>query len=61
MDISNQVSIMASKVSIEKCNDVDLPIDISNDKFRLKTGSSKVNNYLIIPKDCHLYVQMHEN
>ena len=52
---------MASKVNIEKCNDVDVPIDTSNDIYRLKTGSSKENHYLVIPKDCNIYVQMHEN
>ena len=60
--ISNQVPIiMASKVSIEKCNDVDVPIDTSNDIYRLKTGTSKENHYLFIPKDCNIYVQMPEN
>ena len=50
--ISNQISIiMASKVNIERCKDVDLPIDTSNDIYRLKTGSSKENHYLVIPKD----------
>ena len=52
---------MASKVSIEKCNHVDLPIDTLNDIYRLKTGTSKENHYLVIPKDCHVYVQIHEN
>ena len=60
--ISNQIPItMASKVSIEKCNDVDVPIDTSNDIYRLKTGTSEENHYLVIPKDCNIYVQMHEN
>ena len=37
VDISNQISIiMASKVNIEKCNNVDLPIDTSNYIYRLK-------------------------
>ena len=50
--ISNQISIiMASKVSIKKCNDVDLPIDTSSDIYRLKTGTRKENHYLVIPKD----------
>ena len=52
---------MASKVSIKKCNDVDLPVDTLNDIYRLKTESSKDNHYLVIPKDCNMYVQMHEN
>ena len=52
---------MASKVNIEKCNDVDLPRDTSNDICRLKTGSSKENHYLVIPKGCNIYVLMHEN
>ena len=56
--ISNQVPIlMASKVIIEKCNDLDLPIDTSNEIYRLKAE----NHYLVIPKDCSIYVQMHEN
>ena len=60
--ISNQVPIlMASKVIIEKYNDLDLPIDTSNDIYRLKTGTRKENHYLVIPKDCNIYVQMHEN
>ena len=61
LGISNQVSIMASKVSIEKYNDVDLLIDISNDIYRLKTGAIKENYYLIILKDCYLYVQICAN
>ena len=52
---------MASKVRIEKCNDVDLPIDTSNHIYRLKTGTSKKNQYLVILKDCNMYVQMHDN
>ena len=52
---------MASKVSIKKCNDVDLPIDTSNDIYRLKTGTSKENHYLVVTKDCNIYVQIHEN
>ena len=52
---------MASKVSIEKCNDVDLPIDTANDIYRLKTGTRKEIHYLVTPKDCNIYVQMHEN
>ena len=60
--ISSQISInMASKVSIKKYNDVDLPIDTLNDIYRLKTGTRKENHYLVIPKDCNIYVQMHEN
>ena len=61
VDISNQVSIVASKVSIEKIKDVDPPVDTSNDIYRLKTGTIKENHYSIIQKDCHLYLQMHEN
>ena len=49
------------KVNIEKCNDVDVPVDTLDDIYRLKTGSSKNNHYLVIPKDCNIYVQMHEN
>ena len=54
---------MASKVSIEKCNDhdVDIPVNTSNDIYRLKTRSNKDNHYLVIPKDCTIYVQMLEN
>ena len=54
---------MASKVTIEKCNDhdVDIPVNTSNDIYRLKTRSSKDNHYLVIPKDCTIYVQMLEN
>ena len=52
---------MVSIVSIEKCSDVDVPVDTWNDIYRLKTGSSKDNHYLVIPKDCNIYVQMHEN
>ena len=52
---------MASKVSIEKCNHVDLPINTLNDIYRLNIGTSKENHYLVIPKDSHVYVQMHEN
>ena len=60
--ISNQVPIlMASKVIIKKCNDLDLPIDTSNEIYRLKTGTTKENYYLVIPKDCNMYVQMHES
>ena len=62
LGISNQVPIlMASKVIIEKCNYLDLPIDTSNEIYRLKTGTKKENNYLVIPKDCNIYVKMHEN
>ena len=61
MGISNQVSIMASKVSIKKCKDVQLPVDTSNDIYKLKTGFIKENHYLIVPKDCDIYLQMHEN
>ena len=39
---------MASKVSIEKYNYADLPIDTSNDIYRLQTRTIKENNYLII-------------
>ena len=52
---------MASKVVIKKCNDFDVPIDTSNEIYRLKTETSKENQYLVIPKDCNIYVQMHEN
>ena len=54
---------MASKVTIEKCNDhdVNIPVNTSNDIYRLKTRSSKNNHYLVIPKDCTIYVQMLEN
>ena len=52
---------MASKVCIKKSNHIDLPIDTSNDIYRLKTETSKENHYLVIPIDCHVYVQMHEN
>ena len=51
--ISNDVPIiMASKVIIKKCNDLDVPIDTSNEIYRLKTGTSQENHYLVIPKDC---------
>ena len=60
--ISNEVPILlASKVIIKKCNDLDLPIDTSNEIYRLKIGTRKENHYLVIPKDCNIYVQMHEN
>ena len=52
---------MASKVSIEKCNDVDLPIDTLYDIYRLKEGTRKENHYSVTPKDCNIYVQKHEN
>ena len=54
---------MASKVMIKKCNDhdVDIPVNNSNDIYRLKTRSSKDNHYLVITKDCTIYVQMLEN
>ena len=54
---------MASKVAIEKCNDhdVNIPVNTLNDIYRLKTTSSKDNHYLVIPKDCTIYVQMLEN
>ena len=62
MGISNEVPIiMASKVIIKKCNDLDIPIDTSNEMYSLKTGTRKENHYLIIPKDCNIYVQKHEN
>ena len=58
MGISNQVPIiMVSKVIIEKCNDLDVPIDTLNEICRLKTGNRKENHYLVIPKDCNIYVQ----
>ena len=53
---------MATKVSfirIEKCKDV--PVDTSNDIYKLKTGSIKENHYLIVLKDCDIYVQKQEN
>ena len=59
MGISNQVLIMATRVTfirIEKCKDVDLPVDTSNDIYKLKTGSIK-ENHLIVSKDCDIYVQ----
>ena len=57
LGISNQTSIiMASKVSIKKCNDVDILVNTSNDIYRLKTRSSNDNHYLVIPKDCTIYV-----
>ena len=60
--ISNEVPIlMASKVILEKCNDLDLPIDTSNEIYRQNTGTRKENHYLVIPKDCNIYVQKHEN
>ena len=60
--ISNEVPIlMASKVIIEKCNDLDVPIDTSNEIYRLKTRTRKENHYLVIPKDCNIYVQIHKN
>ena len=52
---------MASKVNFEKCNHVELPIETLNDIYRLKTGCSKENHYLVITKDCNIYVQMHKN
>ena len=52
---------MASKLIIEKCNDLDVPTNTSNEIYRLKTGTRKENHYLVIPKDCNIYVQMHEN
>ena len=52
---------MSSKVIIEKCNDLDLPRDTSNEIYRLNTGTRKENHYLVIPKDCNIYVQMDEN
>ena len=60
--ISNQLSILASRVSftkIKKCKDVDLPVD-TNDIYKLKTGFIKENHYLIVPKDCDIYVQKQE-
>ena len=44
---------MASKVGIKKCNDVDLPIDTSNDIYRLKTVPELGKKIIIyvIPKD----------
>ena len=54
---------MASKVTIKKCNDhdVNIPVHTSNDIYRLKTRSSKDNHYLVIFKDCTIYVKMLEN
>ena len=52
---------MASKVIIKKCNDVDIPLNTLNDIYRLKTISSKDNHYLVIPKDCTIYVQLLAN
>ena len=54
---------MASKVTIEKCNDhdVNIPVNTSNDIYRLRTRSSKDNHCLVIPEDCTIYVQMLEN
>ena len=54
---------MASKLSIEKCNDddVNIPVNTLNDIYILKSRSSKDNHYLAIPKDCTIYVQMIEN
>ena len=46
-------------IRIMKCKDV--PVDSSNDFYRLKTGSIKENHYLIVPKDCGIYVQKQEN
>ena len=58
--ISNQVPIlMTSKVIIEKCNDLDLPINTSNEIYRLKTGTRKENHYLVITKDCNIYTGSH--
>ena len=55
LGISNHTSIlMVSKVSIKKCNDVDIPVNISNDIYRLKTRSGKDNHCLVIPKDYYL-------
>ena len=53
---------MTSKVTIKKCNDhdVNIPVNTSNDIYRLKTRSSKDNHYLVIPKDCTFYVKMLE-
>ena len=54
---------MSSKVTIKKCNehDVDIPLSTLNDIYRLKTRSSKDNHYLVILKDCTIYVQMLDN
>ena len=54
---------MASKVTIEKCNDCDVDIQVNtlDDIYQLKTRSSKDNHYLVIPKDCTIYVQILEN
>ena len=48
---------MASKVIIEKCNELDVPTDTSNEIYGPKTGTRKENHYL----DCNIYVPMHEN
>ena len=54
---------MASKVTIEKCNDhdVNIPVNTLNDIYRLRTRSSKDNHCLVIRKDCTIYMQMLEN
>ena len=54
---------MASKVTIKKCNDhdVNILVNTSNDIYRVKTRSSKDNHYLVISKDCTIYVKMLEN
>ena len=63
MGISNQIANHNGfkKVCIEKCNDIDLPKDTLNYIYRLKTGTRKEHHYLVIHKDCNIYVQMHEN
>ena len=55
---------MASRISfigIKKCKDVDLPVDTSNDIYKLKRGFIKENHYLIVLKDCDIYLQMQGN
>ena len=42
-----------SLIRIKKCKDVDT----SNDIYKLKTGSIKKNCYVIVLKDCDIYVQ----
>ena len=55
---------MASRVSfigIKKCKDVDLPVDTSNDTYKLKTGFITEKHYLFVQKDCDIYLEMQEN
>ena len=51
------MALRVSLTRIEKCNDVDT----SNDIYKLKTGSIKENHYLLVLKDCDIYVQKQEN